>query len=75
MEKLDYKKRFKELYQPKPVLSVIRQPEFVTKEVFITACEITAKKKPHLNLSKARLNSRIYNKQKRGILHELENII
>lgn len=37
--------------------SMIRQPEFVTDEVFAVACEITAKKKPHLDLSKARLIS------------------
>lgn len=37
--------------------SMIRQPEFVTNEVFTTACEIVAKKKPHLDLSKARFVS------------------
>ncbi|WFA08939.1 GyrI-like domain-containing protein [Tissierella sp. Yu-01] len=37
--------------------SMIRQPEFVTEEVFTTACEITAKKKPHLNLSIAKFVS------------------
>ncbi|WP_058487080.1 GyrI-like domain-containing protein [Defluviitalea phaphyphila] len=39
--------------------SMIRQPEFVTNQVFTTACEIISKKKPHLNiyLSKARLIS------------------
>lgn len=35
--------------------SMIRQPEFVTDEVFAKACEIVAKKKPHIDLSKARL--------------------
>lgn len=35
--------------------SMIRQPEFVTDEVFAAACEITAKKKPSLDLSAARL--------------------
>ncbi len=34
---------------------MIRQPEFVTEDVFRTACKIVAKKKPHLDLSKARL--------------------
>ncbi|WRS28701.1 GyrI-like domain-containing protein [Oscillospiraceae bacterium MB08-C2-2] len=37
--------------------SMIRQPEFVTDAVFAAACEITAKKKPHLILAKARLVS------------------
>lgn len=36
-------------------ISMIRQPEFVSQEVFDWACAETAKKKPHLNLSKARL--------------------
>lgn len=35
--------------------SMIRQPEFVTEEVFRAACEITEKKKPQIDLSKARL--------------------
>lgn len=35
--------------------SMIRQPEFVTDEVFAKACEIVAKKKAHIDLSKARL--------------------
>ncbi|MEG0751903.1 MAG: GyrI-like domain-containing protein [Oscillospiraceae bacterium] len=35
--------------------SMIRQPDFVTGELFITARKITAKKKPHLNLRAARL--------------------
>jgi Uncharacterized conserved protein len=35
--------------------SMIRQPEFVTDEVFAAACEITAKKKSHLDLSNTRL--------------------
>lgn len=35
--------------------SMIRQPDFVTNELFTVAIELTAKKKPHLNLSKARL--------------------
>ena len=35
--------------------SMIRQPEFVTEEVFRAACEMTAKKKPQIDLSKARL--------------------
>lgn len=35
--------------------SMIRQPEFVTDELFTTACEVTAKKKPHLDLGGARL--------------------
>lgn len=34
--------------------SMIRQPEFVTEEVFAGAKEILAKKKPQLDLSKAR---------------------
>lgn len=37
--------------------SMIRQPKFVTEEVFRAACEITAKKKPQLDLSKARLET------------------
>lgn len=37
--------------------SMIRQPDFVTNELFATAIEITAKKKPHLDLTKARLVS------------------
>jgi len=36
-------------------ISMIRQPEFVTYEVFENAKEILAKKKPHLELSKAKL--------------------
>ena len=35
--------------------SMIRQPEFVTNTIFAAACEITAKKKPYLDLSVARL--------------------
>lgn len=35
--------------------SMIRQPEFVTEEVFETAKSVLQKKKPDLNLSKARL--------------------
>lgn len=35
--------------------SMIRQPEFVTEEVYAKACEIVAKKKPNLDLAKARL--------------------
>ncbi|MDE5577799.1 MAG: GyrI-like domain-containing protein [Oscillospiraceae bacterium] len=35
-------------------VSMIRQPEFVTEEVFAGAKEILAKKKPQLDLSKAR---------------------
>ena len=35
--------------------SMIRQPDFVNDEVFEKACEIVAKKKPNINLSKARL--------------------
>ena len=34
--------------------SMIRQPDFVTEEVFQWACERLAKKKPELDLSKAR---------------------
>ncbi len=37
--------------------SMIRQPEFVTDSVFAAACDIVGKKKPHLDLSKASLNS------------------
>ena len=37
--------------------SMIRQPEFVNDEAFNSACEITAKKKPQLDLSKARLSA------------------
>jgi hypothetical protein len=36
---------------------MIRQPEFVTDSVFAAACDIVGKKKPHLDLSKASLNS------------------
>lgn len=36
--------------------SMIRQPEFVTPEVFAAACEAAAKKKPGLDISKARLS-------------------
>lgn len=36
-------------------ISMIRQPDFVTEQVFETAREKLAKKKPHLDLSKARL--------------------
>ncbi len=35
--------------------SMIRQPDFVTQQVFQEAKETLAKKKPHLNLDKARL--------------------
>lgn len=38
-------------------ISMIRQPEFVTDKVLATACEMVAKKKPHLDLSKMRLVS------------------
>lgn len=34
--------------------AMIRQPEFVTEEIFITACEIASKKKTQLDLKKAR---------------------
>ena len=37
--------------------SMIRQPGFVTDAVFADACEIVKKKKPYLDLSKARLAS------------------
>ncbi|WP_286908159.1 MULTISPECIES: GyrI-like domain-containing protein [Clostridium] len=37
--------------------SMIRQPEFVTKEVFEWACSEVLRKKPDLNVSKARLQS------------------
>ncbi len=37
--------------------SMIRQPDFVTQEVFDWACGQTAKKKPELNVSKVRLAS------------------
>lgn len=36
-------------------ISMIRQPEFVTDELFAFASEIIAKKKPHLDLGKAKL--------------------
>ena len=35
--------------------SMIRQPEFITQELFGRACKETARKKPHLDTSKARL--------------------
>lgn len=37
--------------------SMIRQPEFVTKEVFENACREVAKKKPELDTAKARLET------------------
>lgn len=37
--------------------SMIRQPEFVTEEVFGAVCEMTVKKKPQLDFSKARLEA------------------
>ncbi len=37
--------------------SMIRQPDFVTNELFVAAIEITAKKKPNLDFSKARFTS------------------
>ncbi|MDF2538908.1 MAG: hypothetical protein K0S76_1929 [Herbinix sp.] len=37
--------------------SMLRQPEFVTDEVFYWALEVTKKKKPQLDLSKARLET------------------
>lgn len=37
--------------------SMIRQPEFVTDSVFIAACDTVLRKKPHLDVSKAKLNS------------------
>lgn len=37
--------------------SMIRQPEFVTQQVFSWACNEVAKKKPLLDLSKARLQN------------------
>ncbi|WP_238904186.1 GyrI-like domain-containing protein [Clostridium sp. YIM B02506] len=37
--------------------SMIRQPEFVTEEVFEWACSEVLRKKPDLNVSKARLQS------------------
>jgi hypothetical protein len=36
---------------------MIRQPEFVTEEVFERACSEVLRKKPDLNVSKARLQS------------------
>lgn len=36
-------------------ISMIRQPEFVTEQVFETAKTVLQKKKPHLDLTKARL--------------------
>ncbi|SDM59684.1 GyrI-like domain-containing protein [Acetanaerobacterium elongatum] len=35
--------------------SMLRQPEFVTQEVFSWACGEVAKKKPHIDVSRARL--------------------
>ena len=37
--------------------SMIRQPEFVTEDVFTRACQEAQKKKPHLDINKARLQS------------------
>lgn len=37
--------------------SMIRQPDFITDDLFAVALELTAKKKPHLDLTKARLVS------------------
>lgn len=38
-------------------ISMIRQPDFVTQEVFEEACSILSAKKPELNMSRARLES------------------
>lgn len=35
--------------------SMIRQPDFVTKEIFEFACNVVKKKKPYIDVSKARL--------------------
>ena len=35
--------------------SMIRQPEFVSQAIYEKACEMVAKKKPHIDLSKVRL--------------------
>lgn len=37
--------------------SMIRQPDFVTEEIFASALEMANAKKPHLNFSKARLST------------------
>ena len=47
---MDFSKKEKYLWT-----SMIRQPEFVTKEVFDLACEEHKKKKPNIDISKARL--------------------
>lgn len=49
-EEFDYSNKSKFCFT-----SMIRQPEFVTDELFLTAYQITAKKKTHLNLGAARL--------------------
>jgi hypothetical protein len=46
---MDFSKKYKYLWT-----SMIRQPEFVTKEIFDLACNEVKKKKPNLDVSKAR---------------------
>lgn len=47
---MDFSKKNKYIWT-----SMIRQPEFVTKEIFDFACDELKKKKPHIDVSKARL--------------------
>lgn len=46
---MDFSKKHKYIWT-----SMIRQPEFVTKEIFEVACNEVKKKKPNLDVSKAR---------------------
>lgn len=46
---MDFGKKYKYIWT-----SMIRQPEFVTKKVFELACNEVKKKKPHIDISKAR---------------------
>lgn len=47
---MDFSKKHKYIWT-----SMIRQPEFVTQEIFDFACEELKKKKPNVDISKARL--------------------
>lgn len=49
---MDFSKKHKYIWT-----SMIRQPEFVTKEIFELACNEVKKKKPNLDVSKARFEA------------------
>lgn len=49
---MDFSKKHKYIWT-----SMIRQPEFVTKEIFELACNEVKKKKPNLDISKARFEA------------------